>query len=189
MFNILLDCLPEEYQGYPIDSDFQTGIQITQVLEDTELTEWERTNTAIALLFPSSAPDYKTAVEGVTWFLSGWYTDKHAKKEEERKKLTDYDVDGWRIYSAFRAQYGINLNRDKLHYWEFITLLSTLEECAYTRIIEIRRKKVNSKMSAQEKNALKEAKAIYELEQPEEQMTPEELREQEIFLAAVKGKK
>lgn len=42
MFNILLDPLPTQYEGFPIDSDFQTGIQILQALEDPELTTQER---------------------------------------------------------------------------------------------------------------------------------------------------
>lgn len=37
MFNVLLDPLPTEYRGFPIDSDFQIGIQIMQALEDGEL--------------------------------------------------------------------------------------------------------------------------------------------------------
>lgn len=42
MFNVLLDMLPIKYKEFPIDSDFQTGIQIMQVLEDKELTQQEQ---------------------------------------------------------------------------------------------------------------------------------------------------
>ena len=41
MFNILLDKLPSDYRGFPIDTDFQVGIQIMQVLEDRELSGQE----------------------------------------------------------------------------------------------------------------------------------------------------
>ena len=37
MFNLLLDALPTEYEGYLIRTDYRIGIQISQALEDEEL--------------------------------------------------------------------------------------------------------------------------------------------------------
>ena len=51
MFNVLLDMLPIKYKEFPIDSDFQTGIQIMQVLEDKELTQQEQIGISLSLLF------------------------------------------------------------------------------------------------------------------------------------------
>jgi len=172
MFNVLLDPLPTEYEGFPIDSDFQTGIQIMQVLEDEELTEQEQIGTALSLLFLQEDkdgnslpfPDAQTAVEGLVWFLTNWNHDHNSKADKTR--VTDYDIDQWRIYSAFRQHYGINLNTDKLHFWEFMGLLTTLPECAYTRVIDIRLKKITSKMGKDEKKAYTELKKVYALEQP-----------------------
>lgn len=174
MFNVLLDPLPTEYEGFPIDSDFQTGIQIMQVLEDEELTDQERIMVALSLLFlqedkegnPLPFPDVQTAVEGLVWFLTDWNHDRNSKTDKTR--VTDYDIDQWRIYSAFRQHYGINLNTDKLHYWEFMGLLSTLPECAYTRVIDIRSKKITSNMGKEERKAYTELKKVYALDQPKE---------------------
>lgn len=181
MFNVMLDPLPEEYKGFRIDPDFQIGIQMFQALGDEELTEQERMLEAISLLFPAEDedgnelpyPDFKTAAEGVLWFLYDWYQD-NTPKEKDTAKVTDYDIDQWRIYAAFRAQYKINLNTDKLHFWEFMGLLRNLEECAYTRVIGIRQRKFEAKMGAQERAALRKAKEIYALEQPEEDLNGEE---------------
>ncbi len=174
MFNILLDKLPTEYKGFPIDSDFQIGIQIMQVLDNEELSQQERIGTALSLLFlPEDEdgnflpiPDVQTAVEGLVWFLTDWNHDHNNKSEKTR--VTDYDIDQWRIYSAFRQHYGINLNTDKLHFWEFIGLLTTLPECAYTHVIDIRAKKITSKMGKDERKAYAELKKVYALEQPKE---------------------
>lgn len=174
MFNILLDALPTEYEGFPIDSDFQTGIQIMQALDDEELTEQERIATALNLLFliddengnPLPLPDMQTAIDGLVWFLTDWNHDHNSKTDNTR--VTDYNIDQWRIYSAFRQHYGINLNTDKLHFWEFMGLLTTLPECAYTRVIDIRAKKITSKMGKDEKKAYAELKKVYALEQPKE---------------------
>lgn len=167
MFNVLLDKLPTEYKGFLIDTDFQIGIQIIQILEDKELSQQERITTALSLLFPEEdndkVLDITTAVDGLMWFLTDWNHDNN--KSGDKDKVTDYDIDQWRIYSAFKKQYGINLNTDKLHFWEFMGLLTTLDECAYTRIIDIRSKKITPKMSKEEKNLYKHLKEVYALKQ------------------------
>ncbi len=174
MFNVLLDKLPEDYKGFPIDPDFQVGIQIMQVLESGELSQQEGCTIALSLLFlqedeeknPLPLPDAQTALEGLIWFLTDWNHDHNTKSD--RTRVTDYDVDQWRIYSAFRQIYGINLNTDKLHFWEFMGLLTTLPECAYTRVIDIRAKKITSKMGKEEKKAYTELKKVYALDQSRE---------------------
>lgn len=198
MFNVLLDALPTEYEGFLIDPDFQVGIQIMQVLEDEELTQQEQIGTALSLLFltedeegnPLPIPDFQTAMDGLKWFLFGWRHDK-ILDEKNDMKVTDYDIDQWRIYSAFRQQYGINLNTEKLHFWEFMGLLTTLPpECAYRQVIDIRCKKITPKMNPKEKKALKEAKKIYALDVIEEELTDSEKEAVEAFMALVgKGKK
>ena len=88
MWNILLDPLPTEYKGYPIDSDFQTGIQMFQALNDPELSKAEGMWQACSLLFPSEdKPDINTAIEGVQWFLSGWYTDNREDGEKKENSI------------------------------------------------------------------------------------------------------
>jgi len=174
MFNVLLDKLPTEYKGFPIDPDFQIGIQIMQALEDGELTEQEGQAVALSLLFlaedenrnPLPLPDAGTAIEGLMWFLTGWNHDHNSKGDKTR--VTDFGIDQWRIYSAFKQHYRINLNTDKLHFWEFMGLLTTLPECAYTRVIDIRAKKITSKMGKDERKAYTELKKVYALDQQKE---------------------
>lgn len=39
MWNVLLDKFPTEYEGFRIDEAFQTGIQISQALQDPDLSD------------------------------------------------------------------------------------------------------------------------------------------------------
>lgn len=174
MFNILLDKLPSDYRGFPIDTDFQVGIQIMQALEDRELSGQEGQAVALALLFLQEdeqgnklpLPDARTALEGLVWFLTDWNHDHNDKSDKAR--VTDYDIDQWRIYAAFRQHYNINLNTCKLHFWEFMGLLTTLPECAYTRVVDIRARKITPKMGKEEKKAYIELKKVYALDNPRE---------------------
>lgn len=168
MFNILLDPLPHEWNGYEVDMDFQTGIQVSQCLNDSDLSKQEKLTTAVSLMFPGEYPGISGAIEeALNWYLNGWNHDNVHKGKKSDVVLMDFDIDQWRIYAAFRQQYGINLNRQQLHFWEFMGLLSNLEECAFTRVISIRDKKITSKMSKEEKEAYSNAKKMYAIRREE----------------------
>lgn len=182
-FNILLDPLPQEWNGYPIDSDFQTGIQMYWIMEDGEMTVYEKVLHAGRMLFPKRLPESMDDVaEAIAWFLQGWNTD-HPGREKQEKPVMDFQMDQWRIWAAFRRQYQIDLNKDILHFWVFMALLRNLDECSLTRVAEIRGKKLGAKMSAEERKAYAEAKAIYALDKQQEQheFTPGEIEMIDAF--------
>lgn len=167
MFNILLDPLPEEWNGYPIDSDFRIGIQISQCLEDKSLSKLERKLTAINLLFPDEdkRPELEEANSGLKWFLNEFSHDKH--KSTGGSNPISFDNDQWRIYAAFFNQYRIDLNTIDMHWFTFMGLLSNLCECSFNGVVDIRQKKLTSKMSKEEKEAYNKAKEVYSLAEEE----------------------
>lgn len=164
MNNVLFDELPTEWNGYPINSWFQIGIQIYLASEDKELMNFEKTNTIIELLFPEDVPPADELDECIGWFLNGWCHDK-SPKEKEKRKLLDFNKDQWRIYADFRQIYGINLNEADLHWWEFMGMLWNMpqRQSSFLQVIDIRKKKINHKMSKEEQKAIKEAQYIYGL--------------------------
>ena len=172
MLNVMLDELPDMWEGYPIDTDFRIGIQIHQILEDKDLTDYEKYISAADLLFKGVHPDPENYSKAVMWFMSGWNHD-NSRKSKDRTRVLDYDIDQWRLYSAFRSQYGINLNTANMHYWEFMGLLTTLDKCAFIRVVDIRLQKETPKMGKEAKVALKKAKDMYRLEQPAQKISEE----------------
>ena len=175
MWNVLLDPLPVEWHGYPIDSDFQTGIQISQCLADEELSEKERFFTAVYLLFPEDGnrPDIKEAAEGITWFLNEYHHDNDSGKKS-KVRVMDFDIDQWRIYAAFLSQYNIDLNTVRMHWFTFMGLLANLDDCAFTNVMNIRNKKLSGKMSPEERKSVMEAKKIFEIKAPKEETLSEQ---------------
>ena len=80
--NVLLEALPEEWNGYIINTDFRVGIRISLALEDPDLFEEERWQIIALLLFQSEdgamrecPQDPAEFTELLTWFLSGWNMD------------------------------------------------------------------------------------------------------------------
>ncbi|MBQ7924897.1 MAG: hypothetical protein IJ335_01220 [Lachnospiraceae bacterium] len=170
MWNVLLDPLPEEWQGYPIDSDFQTGIQISQCLTDDTLSETEKFCTARDLLFPyvDNRPDIQEAVEALKWFLNEYHHDNNSGEKSD-VPVMDFDIDQWRIYAAFLSQYHIDLNTAKLHWFTFMGLLVNLDECTFTNVMNLRQKKITPKMSSEEKKAIKQAQKVFAIKPTKEE--------------------
>ena len=181
MFNVLLDPLPEEWNGYAIDTDFQTGIMISQCLADESLSDTERFYAAARLLFLKNCPGNEEIAEAIKWYMTE-YSHDNTKPEKSELVILDWNIDQWRIYVAFRQQYGRDLNVDRIHWFTFMGLLSNLQECAFTRVMDVRQKKITAKMSNEEKAALRKAKMVFEIKQPKEAMSPEEKRQVDEFL-------
>lgn len=172
MFNILLDALPTKWNSYIVDMDFRTGIQISQCLTDEELSSKERLLTAVSLMFPEDFPqDYGQIENALKWYLSGWnpqYWLDHEQKKSEGPAVMDFDIDQGYIYAAFIRQYKLDLNKEDLHFWKFMGLLSGLDECTFTRIVSIREKKITSKMSREEKESIRKAKELFRIRKNKE---------------------
>ena len=176
MINVMLDPLPTQWNGFEINTSFRIGIQ-TFILEyDKELSDYEKSLHIVDLMFDDRPHPYGEELqECITWFLNGWFHDKSGSSKDNRR-LVDYDIDQWRIYADFRKIYGIDLSLDEMHWWTFNGLLWNMpyKQSAFMEVIDIRKKKIEAKMSAKEKEAIVEAQKVYGLEQPETVYTEDE---------------
>lgn len=165
MNNVLIEPLPEEWNGYPVNTWFQIGIQIYLVSEDKTLIDIERAEIIKELLFPQEVPPAELMQECIAWFLNGWCHDR-SPKEKKKRRLLDFNKDQWRIYADFRQIYGINLNEADLHWWEFMGMLWNMpqRQSSFLQVIEIRQKKITAKMSKAEKEAIQKAQYVYGLD-------------------------
>ncbi len=151
MFNIILDKLPDNFEGYLIRTDFRIGIQISLALTDVNLHDDEKIKVAVRLLFGAGVPAAEKAIMGVKWFLSGGEIKESSDSAET--ECFNFEQDSQEIFTAFRARYGIDLSRVTMHWFEFNAMLRDLGDCALTDIIKIRLTDI-SKMSGEQRNML-----------------------------------
>lgn len=136
MYNAMLDRLPEDYNGWLIRTDYRIGVQIQLCISDPELSDSEKTAIALNLLYGRGMPDIQTAIAGLSWFLScGNPTDDESTAE---KPVFSFEQDAARIVSAFKKVFGIDISRERLHWFEFVPMLADLSDTAFTSVIEIR---------------------------------------------------
>ncbi len=184
MYNILLDRMPAEYDGYLIRTDYRIGIQIAAALEDDELEPYERLGVAFALLYGEGQPPADIAYKGLAWFLSGG-AEPEGKSggaeggESGGMQYFSFDHDATRLYSGFRRAYGIDLDKESMHWFRFLALLGDLGKCAFTQVLEYRTADL-SKMDKETRRAYMAMRRKFALPQSESRETRE-------FMAKLNG--
>lgn len=168
MYNILLDKLPDNYKGYLIRTDYRIGIQICSCLSDKSLNKEEQLMIALKLLYGNGIPlDIKLAIKGLKWFLN---LGEELTEEEEKKhniggkQVMDFEIDANRIFSGFKAKLGIDINKVKMHWFEFRYLLLELKDCHMSDVVEIRQKEIDKNMPFKQRAAYRKLKKLYAID-------------------------
>jgi hypothetical protein len=168
MINFLTSPLPEAVsvngKDYPINTDFRVWIDIQNILSDSSLSSVERVIRFFSLAFISPAlPD---SVDGALFALSEFLSPL-PKGEGINEKCTapafSFTYDGGLIYAAFLSQYGIDLSSARLHWWRFLALFYSLNNCKFTEIVGIRNADLSSVKDRDYKQFLRKQKRLYRL--------------------------
>lgn len=136
MYNALLDRLPEDYKGWLIRTDYRIGIQIQLCISDPELSDSDKTGTALYLLYGRGMPDIQTAIDGLAWFLS--CGNPMPSDGDDGPAVYSFEHDAARIVSAFKKVFHRDISREKMHWFEFLPMLGDLSGTAFTSVIDIR---------------------------------------------------
>lgn len=178
MFNVLVDILPKEYEGYLINYQYYNGILISECLKDseglfsnTDIGKIEKLYTAFTIFYGNGIPsDFELALNGLNWFMSCGKSENI--NNEDNTEYFSFEQDSEYIYSAFRVKYNINLAKEKdLHWFEFIYLFNDLSKTSFREIVNLRMMKpseykhyskesIREIMKQKEKFALKKKKDI-----------------------------
>lgn len=125
--NLLLDRLPEDYKGWLIRTDYRIGVQIQLCLSDADLTQEERISLALSLLYGEGVPPLQTALDGLAWFMGCGQLLQEVPPEGGTQRFW-FDYDHARIAASFRKSFGVDLLRARLHWFEFMALLDSVDE-------------------------------------------------------------
>lgn len=136
MYNAMLDRLPEDYNGWLIRTDYRIGVQIQLCISDPEIPDSDKTAIALNLLYGRGMPDFQTAIEGLQWFLSCGNPTKDPDSGEP--PVFSFEQDAGRIVSAFKKVFGLDISRERLHWFEFVPMLGDLAKTSFTDVIGIR---------------------------------------------------
>lgn len=179
--NILLDPMPDfllvDGEQIPIDSGFRTWIQFDEELFWSREPIEKRVYAALEICYGGRIPaDIPGAVRAAMEF----YANDHDILEEPQEKTEtapgrfargsrgySFAYDAPLICAAFRAQYGIDLTKDELHWWHFKALFEGLsEDNKICRIMEIRGMDLSRIKDKEQKAKYRRLKRLYRLPDP-----------------------
>lgn len=148
-----------------VNTDFRVGLKIIQAFEDPRLTNMERQGILIALLFPNQPKDFYGAVStGIKFLDCG-----KPKRESTTGRVFSFTKDADFIYSAFLQTYGVDLQTADLHWWKFVNMFSDLSpETTFERIVSLRIRRNNGKLTKDEQIIWVEAREVLELDEVED---------------------
>lgn len=139
--NILIDRLPNEYEGLKINTNFRSFILFELIMQDGNLDEREKITAVLPLFYENiDYKDIKKALQGIIWFYKLGKEDKPKNndnsEEKKKKNIYSYEHDANYIYSAFLSQYNVDLQDiEYLHWWKFKALFDGLNDD--NKIVEI----------------------------------------------------
>lgn len=187
--NILMDDLPVTVplagKMFPINTDYRTGILFEQLLLDPLMPDDEKLNTVLVLYYGknifSMLVDMDTvqdALNGIMWFYRCGTdmdtVDPDTEDDEEpsgKDPPFSYEHDAGYIYAAFIEAYGIDLTKNRLHWWQFRALFLGLPETVlFCKIMGYRTMEIPPKMSKDKKRFYQRMKRIYKLPEPAERV-------------------
>jgi hypothetical protein len=163
----LPDSVTVNGRRYRLDLDFRNVLRMMDVMDRKDLLPGARAYVALKCVMKRPPKDATPVLAAVNALLF-----PARKKSEKREKLTDLKQDADLIRAAFLQSYGVNLWRDRLHWFEFSGLLACIPGGSrYADIIGIRARPMPeaTKYNAKEREWLMKAKAEYAVE-----MTAEE---------------
>ena len=127
---------------------------------------------ALDLIFPAPVPPFLQgeALEQIFWFYVAGKDRKTPEMEDEEgpaERIFSYEEDGDYIYAAFLEQYGIDLTKIDLHWWQFMALFKSLNpETLFLKIMGYRTMKITADMPAERRIFYTKMKKLYALGEP-----------------------
>lgn len=169
--SMLTDSLPEAItvagREYEINTDYSTWIRYEQLLtSDSELSDGELFEKILCLVFPERRPPDELGAETAEQIMWFYRCGKEEKKTSSGsgEDIFSYDYDDGYITAAFKQQYGVNLNHEKLHWWEFRSyMLALSEDTEFVKIMGIRAMRIDPKLPAATRNYYQRMKQLHKL--------------------------
>lgn len=146
---------------YPLRWRVSDCLPVIMAFENDRLTRSEQQEILLRRLYPELPEDIAGAVRFGVAFLNGEAAPVQAPAQQEPEqdgeplRLYSFTKDGGLIYSAFRSQYGLDLQRDELHWWAFLALFHDLSpDCRFYQLVGLRRGYLRGALTPEEEALL-----------------------------------
>lgn len=128
---------PKEILGKKIETDFRKWMKFALMWDSPLLLPEEKCSLSLLNILGEIPPDEEKHLAAIIdFYLCG---ESRRESEPAKERLLDWEADSAAIWADFRVYVGIDLDRERMHWWEFMALFRSLPEDARIRqIMELR---------------------------------------------------
>lgn len=159
---------------YKINTDFRVAIECNRIAEDETIGDLERALAIIYTLFGEEGINTQEHHEKLLKMAQKYLCcGQELQKINEEEKDMDFIQDYSYIKTSFRSDYGIKLDEEKMHWWEFFDLINGLSNselgncCVLNRVRNLRNFDVKDIKDAKEREKILKAKEQVALKKKE----------------------
>lgn len=169
---------------YKINTDFKVALQCEKVGVAEDIDDNERALTILYLLFGEKAldnpQDWEKLLKAAQKFLA--CGNKPVKNEDEPNM--DYEQDEKYIKASFMSDYGLDLGKVELHWWDFFDLINGLsEDSILSRVRYVRDYDINEIKDSKERAKMERQKEMVALKpKKKKKITAEQQKNLDRFL-------
>lgn len=149
---------------YKIDTDYRTALRCFDIINDKEITDYERALAIIYLLFDFiPEKDLNLFLEKARIFLSH---NENKKNKNNGKRDIDFKNDRSYINASFMSDFHLDISKEKMHFWQYIELIEGLkDDCILNKIRDIRNCDLKEIKDEAKRKRIKEAKEFFKIEE------------------------
>ncbi len=161
--NRLLNKVTVFGKTYEIYTDFRRWIQVETLLFEEKGDFVNKISALLSLCYPTLPETLEHAICGIAKFYAG--DEISVKRSSSGKKpIYSFVQDEVLIYAGFYQQYGIDLTKADLHWWQFKALLAGLsEETKLMQVLHFRSVDLSAIKNLEEKKFYRRMKDLYKL--------------------------
>lgn len=167
---------------YKINTSFKIALKCNNVIQDNNISDYERLLAVIYLLFGdeglADSDNYDKLAELSFKYLMCGQEPEDTDEEKDMDFNQDYNL----IRASFRSDYGIDIEKEDMDWWDFYTHLNGLSEgCILNRIRDLRTCDLSDITNEKTKNRIKKAKKKFALKQEEPMMSKKQKESADKF--------
>lgn len=150
---------------FKINTDFRVAIECNRIAQDETIGDYERALAIIYKLFGKKGLEAfdlheKLLLMAKEYLVCGKELDNDINDKPDMDYVEDYSY----IKTSFRSDYGINLDKENMHWWEFFDLMNGLSNselgncCILNRIRNLRNYDTKDITDSKERQKIEKAK-------------------------------
>lgn len=167
---------------YKINTDYRVALECDRIARDKSISDYERSLAIIYTLFGDKGLEDRQDYEGLLK-MAIKYLSCGVEAEDDNSPIDmDFQQDMNLIRASFKSDYGIVLDKEQMHWWDFYMYVNGLtENCVLNRVRELRIYDTSQIKDSKERSKIEKSKRKVALKEEPTKLTEKQQRSVDTF--------